>query len=139
MRSKYRVIFHMDYIHCVIHIILPQKLENLQFNSCLVIILLFVFYNFQCNLFFFFMVETLDSYSETTLSQKTQNFISVSNMIFKCYSIISFAVVESKVWVFLIATSAGSCTVLTLLNRDLIHHGLYLFDALSEIVYLWIV
>ena len=139
MRSKHRVIFHMDYIHCVINIILPQKLENLQFNSCLVIILLFVFYNFQCNLFFLFMVETLDSYSETTLPQKTQNFISESNMIFECYSIVPFAVVESKVWVFLIATSAGSCTVLTLLNRDLIHHRLYLFDALSEIVYLWIV
>lgn len=130
MRSKHRIVLHVDDVHCVLLVVLSQELQDFQFDSCLVIVLLLVLYYFQCNLFLRLVIQTFHCNTKAALTKKSDDLISIRNMVFQSYSIVTFAVVKPKIGVVV-------CLVSTWLL--LIHHWLNLLDVLAEVVHLRVV
>jgi hypothetical protein len=76
-----QVVWQMDHIDDVVGIILFQKLEDAQFNSSLIIILLFVFNHFQRSLLTSHMVEAFESSSKAALAQEGHDFEPEANVV----------------------------------------------------------
>lgn len=99
MFSEDYIIFNMNYVHYIIYIVLPEVLQNLKFNTCLIIIFLLVFYNLNSYLLFCLMINAPDSRSKATSSQIFAYFISITNMIPNYNLIITLIIVISIIMV----------------------------------------
>jgi hypothetical protein len=76
------------------------------------------------------VIQTFHCNTKAALTKKSYYFISIRNVVFQSYSIVTFAVVKSKIGV-----------VISLVRTWLllIHHWLYLLDVLAEVVHLRVV
>jgi hypothetical protein len=106
MFSEHRVVLHVYDVHHVFHVILLQILQNSQFHSCLVVVFLFVFDYFNRDFLLFLMIEGFDGNAETTLAKESEDLVPVSNVILNCNPVVSLAVIEPEVRIFLVATSS---------------------------------
>ena len=138
MFSENVIIFHVDDIHCVFHVIFFQILKNFQLNASLIVVFLFVFYNLDSEFLFTLVVKCFHSYTETTFSKKAQYFVAISYVIFDCNPIITFTIIKSEIWVLFVAASPRLGPNVQIM-RTLIHNRLYLFYSLTKIINLWVV
>lgn len=132
MLSKHRVVFHVNNVHHVLHVIFLQILQNFQLNTSLVVVLLFVFNNFDGYLLFFLVIKSFDRYSETALTQKSNNFISVGNVVLYSNPVVSLAVIEAEVRILFIAAPPGLRT--HCLDFFGVHIRLNFFHSLSKVI-----
>lgn len=58
MLPKNHVISHVDHVHDVVGVVFSEEIEDLKFDASLVLVLLFVLYYFNADMFFQLMVET---------------------------------------------------------------------------------
>jgi hypothetical protein len=52
------------------------------------------------------MIEGFDGNAETTLAKESEDLVPVSNVILNCNPVVSLAVIEPEVRIFLVATSS---------------------------------
>lgn len=97
MLSKHAVIVNPNDIVLVILIVEIKVFENLKFHACLILELLLVSDDFDCDHFLSFMVHALDGLSETSLAQKFEYFVPISKMILKNNLIIALVIVVSMI------------------------------------------
>jgi len=93
MFPEYDIIFHVHDIHDIIWVVVFQKHENIEFNTCLVHVFLFILDDFDCNFVLQFVVEALNSLSERTLSQEWQDFPPVSDVVPNYYFVVAFIII----------------------------------------------
>lgn len=113
MLSKDDIVLHVNYIHSVIWVIISKVLQYFELNSCLVVVLLFIFNDFKSNHFLSFVIEASYGLSERTLSQKLLDFISVANMIVHANLVVPFVIVVSIVELVLHRSLGLSLAILT--------------------------
>ena len=99
MLSEYHIVFHVNDIHSIIRVILFQELQDLKLNSCLIVIFLLIFNNFQCNDLLPFMIEAFNRLSERTLPQKLLNFIPVSDLVSRNNFIVTLVIIVTTIMI----------------------------------------
>ena len=102
------IVFHVNDVHSVFGVVFLQKLEDLQLNACLEIVLLLVFDDLNSDIFLCLVIEALNSYSEGTPAQMFKNFIPVGEVIFHQNSVVPFRVIVSAVRIFFFVDSIRS-------------------------------
>ena len=75
MLSEDHVVFDVYHVHDVLVIMLPQVLEDLEFHTGLVVILLLVFDDFQCYFLFVFVVITFHINNAIDISPRRYNYV----------------------------------------------------------------
>ena len=134
------IVFHVNDVHSVFGVVFLQKLEDLQLNACLEIVLLLVFDDLNSDIFLCLVIEALNSYSEGTPAQMFKNFIPVGEVILHQNSVVPFRVIVSAVRIFFFVDSIrsvlGGLSVavlgLVLMNERL--RSLNFLYPLSEVV-----
>ena len=71
MLPENHIVFHMNHIHNVIRIVLLQKVQDLQLDSCLILVLLLVLYYLDCNFLFLLMIKTSKGLKQLILTYLT--------------------------------------------------------------------
>ena len=97
MFPKDDIVLQMHYIHDVLWVILLQELENFQFYSSLVHILLLIFYYFQSYFSPCLVVNTLQRGSKRPLTQELQHFIPITNMVILHVFVVALVIIIAKI------------------------------------------
>ena len=101
MFSEDDVVAHVDNIHDVVGIVCYQKLKDLEFDSCLVVVLFLVFDYLHTDLLARLVVETLQCSAERALAKKALNFPAVANVVINDNLEIAVFFIEAIVFVCL--------------------------------------
>ena len=97
MFSKDNVLIHMDNVHYIIRIMFFQEHEDFKLYFRLILVFFFVFYDFECNETFIFMIETFDCNSERTLPQELLHLIPEADVVAIHDLVITLIVVIAEV------------------------------------------
>ena len=97
MFSKDNVLIHMDNVHYIIRIMFFQEHEDFKLYFRLIFIFFFVFYDFECNETFIFVIETFNCDSERTFPQELLHFIPEADVVAIHDLVIALIVVVAKV------------------------------------------
>ena len=113
MLSKDHIILHVNDIHSIVWVIISQVLQYLELNPSLVVVLLFIFDNFESDHFLSFVVETPNGLPERAFSQELLDFIPVANVIVHAHFIVAFVIVIPIIKVILHRSLSFALAVLT--------------------------
>ena len=102
------IVFHVDDVHGVVRVVFLQELEDFQFNACLEIVLLLVFYDLNSDIFLGLVVKTFDSYSKGPPAQMLNNFIPVREVILHQNSVVPFRIIVTAVRIFFLVNTIRS-------------------------------
>lgn len=95
--SEDDVVFHVNDVHGVIRVVFLEELEDFQFNSSLIVILLFILNNLESDEFFSFMIEALDCDTERAFPEELLNLIAIANVVPQIDFVVPFMVIIAVV------------------------------------------
>ena len=102
MLPENHVVFHMDNVHGVIRVVVFQVLQNLEFYTCLIVVLLLVLDNFYSDKLLSLVIEALDGHSERPTPQMLHHLVPIGYLVFHYHSIVALCVIISAIRVLLI-------------------------------------
>ena len=75
------IVYHAHDIVWVVDVSVIQQLKNLELNTSLILELLFISDNFDCNQFLQLVIKTLDSLAKTARTQFVYDLVPIAQMI----------------------------------------------------------
>lgn len=87
--SENDVVLDVDDVHDIVHIVLLQVLQNLEFHAGLVVVLLFVLHDLDCNLLLLLVVDAPEGCAETSLTQELDDLVSVADVVVHDHLVVS--------------------------------------------------
>ena len=94
---KHNIVIQMDHVHDIVGVIFLKELQNLEFDSRLIVILFLVFYHFKRHFFSRFVVCAQDAGAEGPFPKKFLNLVPEPYMIMRHDLVITFFVIVAKV------------------------------------------
>ena len=147
MLPEDHIVFHVDYVHRVVGVVVFEELQDLELDSCLIVVLLLVFDDFESNMLLCLVVEALHSHAKAAPSKVLHDLVAVRDVVFQHDSVVALRVIVPAVVVFLLRVGLGCCVavlrvisttraivLLLILGWSL---GLNLLDSIAKIVDLW--
>lgn len=112
MVAKDFIVYHAHDIVLVVDVSVIQQLKNLELNSSLILELLFISDNFDCDQFLQLVIKTLDSLAKTARTQFVYDLIPIAQMIIHNDQVVA---------AIIIITTAGALILLTQLAAKIKH------------------
>lgn len=95
--SKQHITFDSNDVVGVVFVMMVQIFQDFEFDTCLILELLFIPYYFESHHFFRFVIEAFYCLAEASLAKELQHFVPISKMVFQHNLIIALVIVISMI------------------------------------------
>ena len=107
MLSKHDIIFNVDDVHDVFVIVLTKVLQDLEFNTGLVVVLLLVLDNFDGYLALVLVVNAAECRTKAAFAEELDNLVAVAYMITDDYLVVTLVIVITVIEYLIILLFLG--------------------------------
>ena len=97
MLPEEHITLYSNDVILVMFVVEIQVLQNSQLDTCLILELLFIADDFECNRLLCLMIKTLDSLTKAAHAQEFLHFVPVSQVVFKDNLVVALIVIKTMV------------------------------------------